>query len=161
MDILQKTSNLPQQIRRQILHGVHNNSTTLVEKILIYITQELHKPELYIKIEFSNKTEVVVSDYGPKSILIEVTITGGLGYVNLRYVTPKTPLTKKQIIRLYHYLMMHYKVNISFTRIKRDIQMYTPLQNMVVKKFIQSSLNDLSQPRWLRAAITTIDINNR
>jgi hypothetical protein len=152
--VLKKTSTLPQQIRRQILRGVQSNPTALVEQILISITQQLNKPEYYINIEFSEKTQVIVSDYGPRSMLIEVTKYGDVGYVNMRYVVPKTVQNKKQIIRLCHYLLMHYKVDQENTRIQHN----GPVQEMVVKKFIRSSLDD-PPARWVQAAITTIDLH--
>ena len=159
--VLQKTLDLPVQIRRQILHGVQMNPTARVEQILVHIVLQVNKPHYFVPLTFKNHTEVILSNSGPRSLQIKVVLRGDLGYVNLVYTMRRTIQTKKQVLRFYHNLLMHYELPIGGFHRGRDVDPISPLQTMVAKKFIRSSLEDRSPARWLRAAITTIDVHHR
>lgn len=159
--VLQKTKQLPQELKRSILSMVQVNPTPLVDKLLIYIVHCLHKTKISIEMFRFIKPEMVVSVDDYRSYLfIQINIISKKGAMTVNYNVPNSLQTKKEICALYHYLLMNYQLKFKTGRGWGLTQKFlnefsmTPTEVTMAREWVHTAIDETAKPTgWLQAIL--------
>ena len=170
---------LPQQLVRNIKGMVQSNPTLLVQNFLVYVEERLP-----LGTEMPQDREAVPSILFEGGLFVACTATHHDFYIRFgirhpratlqerwldrlqgEYRVPRTPQGKKDILRFYHHLLMHYAVE-ERDLTQQEVRQYVRGQGQARKKAakvaVQTALENTTtgpKAKWLKVALQTIRLH--
>ena len=175
--LLRLPTALPQQLVQKIKGMVQTNPTTVVQNVLLYVEEKISvEPDLPLdrhvpSITFTNHLFVSCVETR-RTIYVKIVIRPPLAspekwfnHFQTEYVVPRNEQGKKEVLRLYHYLLMHFTLD-EQPFVDEDISRYLrekgPLRKKAAKIAVQTALENTTtapMPKWLKVALRTIRLH--
>lgn len=168
---------LPQQLVQTIKGIVQTNPTTLVHNVLLYVEEKISvTPELPLdrdvpSITFTNHLFVSCVETR-RHIFVKIVIRPPLtapekwfNHFQTEYVVSRNEQGKKDVLRLYHYLLMHFTLDeqpFVDEEVRQFLREKGPVRKKAAKVAVQTALEKTTtapMPKWLQTALHTIRLH--
>ena len=170
---------LPQQLVHHIKDMVQSNPTLLVQNFLVYVEERLP-----LGTEMPQDRDAVPSIVFEGGLFVACTATHHDFYIRFgirhpratlqerwldrlqgEYRVPRNPQGKKEVLRFYHHLLMHYPLEereLTQQQVRQFLRGQGQARKKVAKVAVQTALHNTTtapMAKWLKVALQTMRLH--